>query len=190
MTVLYLHGFDGSPNQEKIEILERELGAKVIAPQLSNRPLKMDQNLAIANKLASENNVDLIFGTSLGGFTALAVDSVNCAKVVHNPCMEPSEILPALDAKITPETIAFLKDMEKKIPVVDDINSARGIFSEDDELFSYMKEWNDIYSHRGISIPGAHRISAEELEKYVVPVMKKAVDADAETRAGIFGISE
>ncbi len=63
MKILYLHGYQGSPNWDRIEYLE-SLGHEVIAPQID---YDKEHDFFI-NLLKMD--FDFIVGNSLGGFTA------------------------------------------------------------------------------------------------------------------------
>ena len=63
MKILYLHGYQGSPNWDRIEYLE-SLGYEVIAPQID-----YDKEHDFFINLL-DIDFDFIVGNSLGGFTA------------------------------------------------------------------------------------------------------------------------
>ena len=63
MKILYLHGYQGSPNWDRIEWME-SLGHEVIAPQID-----YDKEHDFFVNLLNQD-FDFIVGNSLGGFTA------------------------------------------------------------------------------------------------------------------------
>ena len=63
MKILYLHGYQGSPNWDRIEWME-SLGHEVIAPQI-DYDKEHDFFINLLNQ-----DFDFIVGNSLGGFTA------------------------------------------------------------------------------------------------------------------------
>ena len=90
--ILYLHGFGSCGNSTKTALLKRYFGDKqVYAPDLPISPI---QTIAFVEKILNEKEIDLLVGSSLGGFYA----SYFCEKykiktVLINPSTEPFETL-------------------------------------------------------------------------------------------------
>lgn len=90
--ILYLHGFGSCGNSTKTALLKRYFGDKqVYAPDLPISPI---QAIAFVEKIINEKEIDLLVGSSLGGFYA----SYFCEKykiktVLINPSTEPFETL-------------------------------------------------------------------------------------------------
>jgi predicted esterase YcpF (UPF0227 family) len=92
--ILYLHGFNSSPQSHKAQVLgrymeERGLGARYACPALP--PLARDAVAAIEALMAPEAGAPLCFvGSSLGGFYATYLAEKHGAKaVLLNPAVEP-----------------------------------------------------------------------------------------------------
>jgi predicted esterase YcpF (UPF0227 family) len=184
--ILYIHGFNGSAKSEKVSALKAKMpDDTIIAPQFSNDIKDVEANITLANTTARENWIDAVFGTSLGGFTALLVDSVDCVKVVHNPCLRPSIEMPKL-TEVSPETIAVLERLEKKLPLLGDSTQTWGLFAKHDELFSYKALFDQFYRHEGKWIEGTHYLTVQEMETEVLPLLDKALKDYAACEIGIY----
>ncbi len=86
MKVLYVHGLHSNPNPEKVKILE-DAKLEVIAPFIDYDKEKG----AVYNRvkaIAIEEQVDLVIGSSMGGFIAywLAKD-LNLPALLYNPAL-------------------------------------------------------------------------------------------------------
>lgn len=66
MSVLYLHGYGGSPNQEKLRILSKNF-SNVIAPQIDYDD---EHFLTVIDKALAGEHISYLVGNSLGGVVA------------------------------------------------------------------------------------------------------------------------
>jgi predicted esterase YcpF (UPF0227 family) len=169
--ILYIHGFGGHGNNEKAAALQAAVpDSVVISPQFSNNVSDIEQNILLAESLAREEHADIVVGTSLGGFTALLMDSADCLKIVHNPCLRPSLILPQLTSLSHADSGVFAS-LEKKLPLHNDIPSACGLFARDDELFSYKELFDSYYSRKGLWIDGGHHLIVPTVQRFLAPFL-------------------
>ena len=99
MTVLNLHGYNGNPKNSAYSELIK-LGYEVISPFLDydNRSVnEITQEMEIRIR---DNNVDIIVGTSLGGFFAsLLAVKTKLPVFLISPCLMPFVVLPSLGYK-------------------------------------------------------------------------------------------
>ena len=123
--------------------------------------------------LCKENDINLLVGASLGAFYVLQQKG-DFYKLVINPCMEPSKIIPTLkDRKtnipysIDEKVIDAWKKMEEYSDIPD-MNPEKyfGIFSYDDELFHYRKKFNGLFGNdiNTVMVDGKHSID----EKFLI----------------------
>lgn len=85
--ILYIHGFASSPDSRTVRILELALSDyNIIAPEVSS---DVQDSLNYLNRIISNRKIDLIIGTSLGGFYALACNNLGLPVIVINPTVEP-----------------------------------------------------------------------------------------------------
>src|SRR5574344_1197632 len=104
------------------------------------------------NTLVSKYNIGLLIGNSLGAFYVLAFYSMR--KIVINPCMFPSIEIPQVYKKVNEKSISEWKIIESKMyNNIDgeDREYTAGLFSQNDEFFSYKKIFDKKYG-RSISI--------------------------------------
>jgi predicted esterase YcpF (UPF0227 family) len=181
--IIYLHGMFGRCKSRKIDLLRASLpDYTIIVPELSN--INLWANIDKVNKLAEECSAKAIIGTSLGGFTTLMVDSVRCLKLVHNPCLEPSRVLPDLAAerhleKLLPQIVLDkIRALESRLPLPQDRNSTWGLFGTRDEVlgsYHFIDEFNQWYSHPGVSFEGGHYLNRYQMGSLLVPAFAKAM---------------
>lgn len=117
MKALYIHGLHSDPNPDKIKILE-EAGLKVIAPFID---YDKEQG-AVYNRvkaIATEEQVDLIIGSSMGGFIGywLAKDLVIPA-LLYNPALYFKSVqafIPELESNSNPPLFFCLGEKDKTV---------------------------------------------------------------------------
>ncbi len=88
--ILYIHGFKSCGRGNKSEVLRRYFG-DVYAPDLPYSPAKA---MSFLEKTIEEKDIDLLVGSSLGGFYATYLAQKFCIKaVLINPSVHPYETL-------------------------------------------------------------------------------------------------
>ena len=94
--VLFIHGFASSGQAQKAKDLkdilnDDQLTTEVIAPDLVHQPL---QDIQTLEKIVRDNKIDMIVGSSLGGFYALVLALAHPHKLVLiNPSLTPQQTL-------------------------------------------------------------------------------------------------
>ena len=98
--ILYIHGFCSSARSSTITTLQREwTDFEVHAFDVNHHPL---ESIAAIEDYVKRNNIDLLMGTSLGGYYVLASD-VDIPKVAVNPVIKPESSLDRIDVLGTHE---------------------------------------------------------------------------------------
>lgn len=175
INILYIHGYNSNKNSRTLTCLKKLLDDKtynVIGYTYDyDYPDKVLSD--IKNQIIS-NNINIVIGSSLGGFITLKLR--NIFKIVINPCCFPSYELPKLGV---PKNIADeYKRLEKSLWNNID-NEEReitfGIFGDHDELFSYKKIYESKYNNV-IDINDGHRISENNIKNVLVPLIKDITD--------------
>lgn len=153
MNILYVHGFNGSPEGHSYNLLKKHLpeGCEIIG-------MDYDQNdcnraLEQIRHTVKEKQINLIIGCSLGGFLTLLTEGVE--RFVINPCYLPSIELPKLKVQnglpaATPEMIATYEPFEytcRNLPVIDK-QRIHCFIGHADELFG-DKYYEDIIEDLG-----------------------------------------
>ncbi|MFP4528446.1 MAG: YqiA/YcfP family alpha/beta fold hydrolase [Candidatus Kapaibacterium sp.] len=88
MKIIYLHGLDGQPNEEKMQLL-RDAGHDVTAPQIEYRTYEGD--IKLFNDLAEmikKGDYELIIGSSMGGYFGFYLSEFcRVPAVLFNPAL-------------------------------------------------------------------------------------------------------
>lgn len=176
--ILFIYGYGGSPHSRFCTLIREALSTdeyNVLCPQYPQEDCCQANDFL--HKYIDENNIDLVIGTSLGGFIALILDT-RVPTIVLNPCMVPSVELPKLEPRpdhpddVRPsaemiatykpfEPLAFNKEAIKRRLIV-------GVFAENDELLEmkYKDEFIDCYD-RVRYMPGGHHGNKEAIPSIV-----------------------
>ena len=157
MKILYLHGYQGSPNWDRIEWME-SLGHEVIAPQID-----YDKEHDFFVNLLNQD-FDFIVGNSLGGFTAFYL---SIYKGKPSICINPPLYM---DLKI-----------RMNIPLDYDIKGCQNICvitGEDDDVvdpnktFDWLVKNKPVVNLKRISGMG-HRFDLETFINFSEPLLNK-----------------
>lgn len=163
MKILYVHGYNGSPEGHSCNLLR-----SFLPEGWTIEGIDYDQNdCAVAIKqirnYISEHGINLVIGSSLGGFITLQLGGVS--RMIINPCLKPSLELPKLGASealantYKPYEDIYL-DLEERMLVT-------AFFADNDELFGekYLHEFERpgrnifrIHSGHHISEDGAKTV--------------------------------
>lgn len=94
MKILYVHGFNGSPEGHSYSLLKKHLpeGCDIIGMNYNQNDC--DVALKQIQETIQKESIDLVIGCSLGGFLTLLAEGVE--RFVVNPCYLPSIELPKL----------------------------------------------------------------------------------------------
>ena len=157
MKILYLHGYQGSPNWDRIEWME-SLGHEVIAPQID-----YDKEHDFFVNLLNQD-FDFIVGNSLGGFTAFYL---SIYKGKPSICINPPLYM---DLKI-----------RMNIPLDYDIKGCQNISvitGEDDDVVDPIKTFDWLVKNKPVvnlkRISGmGHRFDLETFINFSEPLLNK-----------------
>jgi hypothetical protein len=96
MRVLNIHGYHGSPTNAAYTALQ-ENGCLVISPALDYDALAPDAVMNLLRGTVQKEQLDMIAGTSLGGFfAAVLCAELHLPTLLVNPCLMPFLHLPRL----------------------------------------------------------------------------------------------
>ena len=202
MKILYLHGIgSGADSRTPRKLRELLPGAEIIAPELPIRPAEAYEFIKSGYFY---EDFDLVIGTSLGGFYAQTMPLHK--KILVNPAMYADEDISkavgygkqqflcarsdgATEYEIDEEFISELKEIRGKIygnrdimyPESLDINECNntfGLFGRKDTTVSHYDEFCKWYLlEHAYWFDGEHRLSPEEIEAVLLPLIKKVMDA-------------
>jgi len=157
MKILYIHGFNGSPEGEKLDMLRRSFKKyEIIAPQHDSRAENVFRLLdEIAESLDTLD--DAILGSSLGGFWANFLSLKHgVGAVLVNPAIQPSRSLAQLDYPYAAEYEAFEKQISPTA-----ISRRIALLAEDDEVLPYREAFDYFGTKCGVKLlpTGGHRMN-------------------------------
>jgi predicted esterase YcpF (UPF0227 family) len=169
--ILYIHGYGGTGNSRTAQALKTYLPENftVFSPCF---PLNPTESIELAQKIIQTEKINLVVASSLGAFTALQLRDV--PKIVINPCLYPSKELPKR-VEIPKDIVQNLTEFEKRTfenISEKDKNYTFGVFSTDDELFSYIDEFAKHYPNFQ-EMKDVHRISVENVKKVIAPIVQE-----------------
>lgn len=187
INILYIHGYGGNGSSRTVQALRMYLAEnyKIFEPCF---PLDPTEASILAKEVIQTKGIDIVVASSLGAFTALQLRGV--PKIVINPCLYPSKELPK-QTKVLEEILYKFSEKEKQFEewITEIINRdfgetesvetmwTFGVFSTNDELFSFKDEFAT-YFRMTETIEDTHRISVENVEKVIVPIIQKIGKTD------------
>lgn len=169
--LLYIHGYNGSPEGSSCQLFRKHM------PQDEWQVIGMDYNqedCAVALQQIRETiereGIDLVAGSSLGGFLALLTTGIK--RIVINPCYLPSVELPKLGPHNglpapSKEMIATYAAFEPQLKTFDfdERKLITGYFAEHDELLGSRYSEMFIYDVAALrEIPGGHHLCEEAVK--------------------------
>lgn len=168
---LYIYGFNSNSNsstKDMLNTLLKEFGYEVVSVDYD----QMDPNASLdkIEDYVETNDIDLVIGSSLGGFYTLCVSN-NVKKIVINPCMFPSKELPKI-VKLPDDVLIEYKRLETFLyedNTMLSIDDVIGLFGTNDELFSYYDYFKSIF-YKAYKFNSPHRPT---IECFTKDVMKK-----------------
>ena len=183
--VVYIHGFNGSPNGTTGTFIKSFFDdARVIAPELDL--LQYDNTVSKLQGSIKDGGITIVVGHSLGAFYTLALHTDAVFKIVINPCLYPSVEIPKL-CPLAGEWIEKIRTKEKMVytHITGRIRQTTfAIFSDNDELFSYKTIFDEMYGASGIkstknsiTVAGTHHIPPQSLEIGLAAAMEYRTSA-------------
>lgn len=173
-TILFIYGYGGSPASTTCGLLMKYLPSTEYKVLCFKYP---QEDCAAAVKFFEDKlikeHIDLVIGTSLGGFIALCLNT-NIPRIVLNPCMIPTVELPKL--KPYPGHIGFGPPSDEVLETYrefeEGVNSGQyckksrviGLFAENDELLGtqYFEPFGKNCGE-AIHMPGGHHGNKEAM---------------------------
>ena len=177
--VLYVHGYGSNENSSSGKLFQEVFGEEVKVHTVTYDPSTPVEAIAKIRKYSRENDINLMIGSSLGGF--MVMNCVGSLGIVINPCVKPSVELPKIGYSGPIEDYITLENELKDAVDWEDMDSCYGCFAPEDEILGlkYKAEFKKIYNLT-CEIPGGHRVTREAAEKIaheIVPEFLKSIDA-------------
>lgn len=176
--ILYIYGYGSNPKDSStmkvVKKIVEELGFNLISIEYNQE--YPDIGINMLDKYIKDNNIKYVIGHSLGGFITLCLDS-NVKKIVINPCLEPSKILPKIST-FSKDVILRYKSLEKYLKGADDtpwvfqLEDIMGLFGDKDELFSFYESFKKRYL-RAYKFNSTHRPTIESFTEDIKTKIKE-----------------
>ena len=174
--ILYIYGYGGSATGSTVTMLQRLMpeGYSIESFTYTQADCAKAREEIIA--YIKEHRIDLVMGSSLGGFITLTLTGV--PRIVINPCWKPSEVLPMIGAPA--ELVATYAPFEEAIEHPSDPQLVQAYFADTDELLGdkyierYQRCYDATHCHR---IPSSHHLS-EEGAKVIIKHLPRFVASD------------
>ncbi len=179
--ILYIHGLkreNSSEESRTATILREALDTKqycVIAPTFSPNGVAAVKKM---RKLISKHQIEIIIGSSLGGFITLCCKEIerifinqSITRIVINPCIRPDIEMPKRNNKGIANSYSTLLNLIWEDITPEKQERTIGIFSNNDELFSYREEFLQHYQNV-VDIEDGHRISEENVRDVVAKLVE------------------
>lgn len=173
--ILYIHGYNssGSTGKSMQEIFPKYFpGCEVIAPKIS--PYFKEAREQISEILRN-NDIDLVIGTSLGGFMTLKINAPKIQKIVINPIFDPYVDLAKIDA---PEEVYKTYIDDSIFVRTPNHSKLIGIFGDKDALVNYRDYFKMFFSNAEIkTFPEMeHQIKTKEIENDLIPLVDSLIN--------------
>jgi predicted esterase YcpF (UPF0227 family) len=160
MKILYIPGFNGSPEGAKLDMLRNNFkDAEIIAPKHDSNAENVFQLLdEVASNLEAPD--DVILGSSLGGFWAnYFSERYKIGAVLVNPVVKPSIALKEFGYPHASEYTQFEKQISRSV-----ISPRAVLLAKGDEVLDYRHAY-EYYSpqcHVEVNPAGDHRMNDPE----------------------------
>ncbi len=179
--ILFIYGFGGSPDSTFCKLIREALpddSYEVLCPAYPQDDIKTSREQLTA--FIEQEHIDLVIGTSLGGFIALSLPT-HLPRIALNPCMMPSVELPKLEPRPDhPEDKKPCKELVEACKAIEaEVNNGKfntsqrcvGLFAQDDEyLGTKYKEGFERAYHVARFIPGGHHGNPKAIPSIVAAI--------------------
>lgn len=189
--VLFIYGFGGNPDSTFCRLLRERLPREMYSLFSVEYPQEdCGAALTTLKGVIEREDVDVVVGTSLGGFITLALSQVEgldlsrVSRFVINPCMVPTVELPRLkprkdhpeDKAASAEMVESYRPFEHDVAFNPQGAEVYGFFGKDDELFGerYRLLFNQHYGNMSTVIRGGHHgnpAGADDVARGIMDVL-------------------
>lgn len=177
LKILYIHGFASCGEGNKSLLLKSYFGVEhVIAPDLPASPIDA---IAMLEKILSSTNIDVLIGSSLGGYYAtILAEKYHMKAILLNPSTQPWKTLAAYtgwqkrfcDEEVFEFKPVYLEQL-KMLQVSPEKGQYLLLLQSKDEVLDYTKAQSLYNKHKVIvEYGGNHRF--ENLDEYISMIEK------------------
>lgn len=179
--ILYVHGYNGKPEGESFQRLAKYANAANFGGEQvemhtfdydATKPFKALREL---KHYYYKNDIDLIIGSSLGGFLAASLDFAR--RIVVNPCLSPSVELPKIGFTGDVRGYEILEENMGYYSKRGDDDLCIGCFAPEDEVFGLKyKNTFGCWFKETYEIPGGHHLSEEAAEMIMTKIAPMLIE--------------
>lgn len=171
MRILYIHGYNGSPEGGSYRLLKKHLpeGAEIFGMDYCQDDCATA--LEQIRKSIKEKSIDILVGSSLGGFLTILTTGIE--RYAINPCYRPSAELPKLGPQNglpapEPEMIATYAALEPQLKEIEESDKEKihVLLGDKDELLGdrYFDEIYEDLGHKPRIVFSSHHLSESAAE--------------------------
>lgn len=169
MKILYVYGYGGSANGSSCTLLKRLVPEGYTVESFTYTQADFVKARQEILDYIREHRIDLVIGSSLGGFIALTLNGM--PRIVVNPCWYPADELPKIDVpdEIVSTYAPYNRWVEEHI-TPDDRHLVHAFFGDRDELFGerYVSEFLRHYPEQQCHcMRSTHHLSEEGAREIV-----------------------
>ena len=166
--ILYIYAYGSSSNSSTYASLKKYLDKSIYSVYCFDyRQNNAKDALVDIKNIIKEKSIDLVVGSSLGGFITLMLRHI--PKIVCNPACNPSSDIKSIGA---PEKICkTYGDVQNKLwDNIDEfeIDNTYGLFGTNDELFKYKSEFDKHYKNSKY-VCTKHKYTDNDVKEYLIP---------------------
>lgn len=177
MRVLNIHGYKGNPENSAYHALEN-IGCEVISPAVRYDYYEPEKIIEKLRKMFTDNECDIIVGTSLGGFFGAVLSArLSVPVVLVNPCLMPFVTLPRLNP--TGDICQYIRRYVHLFPEIADmdISVTSTIIGGQDEVIGYHDFTEILLRNKDFRIipDGKHSGATLPLEKYFTEILRQYI---------------
>ena len=168
--LLYIYGYGGSATGSTVTMLKRLMPEGYAIEAFTYTQADCAKAREEILTYIDEHGIDLVMGSSLGGFITLTLTGV--PRIAINPCWKPSVELPKIGA--APELVATYAPFEEAIERPADADLVQAYFADADELLGdkyiecYQHCYDASHCHRIVS---GHHLSEEGAKVIIEDMM-------------------
>lgn len=192
MRILYLHGLgSGAESRTATTLREMLKGHEVLAPEIPIRPKDAYKFL----QSFSNENIDLVVGTSLGGFYCLLIPGVK--RIIINPALFADYDIrnriglgeqPFFSVRKDGRTSynldeSFIAELSELRRIVygnlngKEKDNTYALFGTEDELLDHYKDFRNIFKKEHASrFEGGHRLEPKQVHEVLAPMIRKLLE--------------
>lgn len=175
--LLYIYGFNSHA-----DVSTSAMALKRLLPEFDVQVIEYPQEnghkaYEFLQNYIDTNGIDIIVGTSLGGFLCLCL---KCdGKIIINPACGGGDDIKEIGA--TDEQVYSYNEIRDKYLWTQKAKSQYAFFGREDSLLNYKKEYDKHYKNNSEYIDAEHHIEDDEYEEYIVPMIKKIFNKKCKT---------